>query len=90
MGGRARPPGLLHGALSRDPEHPTIASLLKDAGYRTALVGKWHAGSLPQHSPNESGFEEFSASSAVAAQLSAAWEAWNATMLPEPAPPAAG
>jgi arylsulfatase A-like enzyme len=40
-------------------DHPTIASLLKDTGYRTALVGKWHAGYLPQYSPNKSGFEEF-------------------------------
>jgi arylsulfatase A-like enzyme len=50
------PPGTLPGI---PPEHPTIASLLKDAGYRTALVGKWHAGYLPQYSPNKSGFEEF-------------------------------
>jgi len=27
------------------PAHPTIASLLRDAGYRTGFVGKWHAGS---------------------------------------------
>jgi arylsulfatase A-like enzyme len=41
------------------PEHPTIASLLKAAGYRTALVGKWHLGYLPKYSPVKSGFEEF-------------------------------
>ena len=27
-----------------EPDRPTIASLLKDAGYRTAMVGKWHVG----------------------------------------------
>src|SRR5687768_10400640 len=26
------------------PNHPTIASLLKKAGYDTALLGKWHLG----------------------------------------------
>src|SRR5688500_2469019 len=41
------------------PEHPTVASLLKAAGYRTALVGKWHLGYLPKYSPLKSGFEEF-------------------------------
>jgi arylsulfatase A-like enzyme len=41
------------------PEHPTVASLLKSAGYRTALVGKWHLGYLPTYSPVKSGFEEF-------------------------------
>ncbi len=41
------------------PEHPTVASLLRAAGYRTALVGKWHLGYLPKYSPLKSGFEEF-------------------------------
>lgn len=41
------------------PEHPTIASLLRDGGYHTALIGKWHAGYLPTYSPLKSGFEEF-------------------------------
>ena len=40
-------------------DHPTIASLLRSAGYRTALVGKWHAGYLPTYSPNKSGFDDF-------------------------------
>ena len=41
------------------PEYPTVASLLKAAGYRTALVGKWHLGYLPTYSPVKSGFEDF-------------------------------
>lgn len=41
------------------PEVPTMASLLRDAGYATALVGKWHMGSLPYFGPLKSGYQEF-------------------------------
>jgi arylsulfatase A-like enzyme len=41
------------------PEHPTPASLLKRAGYETALIGKWHLGYLPEHGPLRHGFDEF-------------------------------
>ncbi len=41
------------------PEHPTPASLLKRAGYNTALIGKWHLGYLPEHGPLRHGFDEF-------------------------------
>lgn len=40
------------------PQHPTLASLLRDAGYRTALVGKWHLGYPPHFGPLKSGYEE--------------------------------
>lgn len=40
-------------------EYPTIASLLKQSGYQTALVGKWHLGYLPTFGPLQSGFDEF-------------------------------
>ena len=45
--------------LGLPPEHPTLPSLLKGAGYRTALVGKWHLGYPPHFSPLRSGYEEF-------------------------------
>jgi arylsulfatase A-like enzyme len=41
------------------PEHPTVASRLKQAGYETALIGKWHLGFLPEHGPLRHGFDEF-------------------------------
>jgi arylsulfatase A-like enzyme len=47
------------GALGLPPEHPTLASLLRGAGYATALVGKWHLGFPPAFGPLKSGYEEF-------------------------------
>ena len=45
--------------LGLPPEHPTMPSLLRDAGYATALVGKWHMGFLPWFGPLKSGYQEF-------------------------------
>lgn len=45
--------------LGLPPEHPTLASLLRDAGYATALVGKWHLGFPPHFGPLKSGYQEF-------------------------------
>ena len=42
-----------------EPNHPTIASLLKQSGYDTALIGKWHLGFRPEWGPNAHGFDEF-------------------------------
>ena len=39
--------------------HPTIASLLREQGYHTSLVGKWHLGDLPDYCPLKSGFDQF-------------------------------
>ena len=45
--------------LGLPPEHPTLPSLLKRAGWCTALAGKWHLGYPPAFSPLRSGYDEF-------------------------------
>src|SRR5262249_31916162 len=41
------------------PEHPTLPSLLRAAGYGTTLIGKWHLGFLPKFGPLKSGYDHF-------------------------------
>jgi arylsulfatase A-like enzyme len=65
-----RYPGRLVGGL-REPigaptpvdgiplDHPTLGSLLRERGYETALIGKWHCGYLPWFSPTRLGWESF-------------------------------
>jgi len=43
--------------LSRD--EITLSSALSELGYRTAMIGKWHLGSQPQHAPLLYGFDMF-------------------------------
>jgi arylsulfatase A-like enzyme len=45
--------------LGLPPEHPTLPSLLRGAGWRTALIGKWHLGYPPAFGPLKSGYDEF-------------------------------
>ena len=45
--------------LGLPPSHPSLPSMLKDSGYRTALIGKWHLGFAPHFGPLKSGYEEF-------------------------------
>ncbi|MBM3218147.1 MAG: twin-arginine translocation pathway signal protein [Candidatus Rokubacteria bacterium] len=45
--------------LGLPPEHPTLPSLLRAAGYTTALAGKWHLGFAPHFGPLKSGYMEF-------------------------------
>ena len=49
----------LNADLGLSPSEPTLPRLLKNAGYATGLVGKWHLGSKPEFHPNRHGFDEF-------------------------------
>lgn len=46
-------------AFGLTPAFPSIATLMKANGYETALIGKWHLGELPRHSPVKNGFDYF-------------------------------
>lgn len=41
------------------PEEPTLPSQLRQAGYATSLIGKWHLGAAPRFGPRLSGYDEF-------------------------------
>lgn len=60
-GAAEEPLASAHGdkVLGLPPAHPTLPSLLQDAGYATALVGKWHLGYPPHFGPRMSGYESF-------------------------------
>ncbi len=45
--------------LGLPPEIPTLPSLLREAGYATALIGKWHLGYPPAFGPLRSGYDDF-------------------------------
>ncbi len=40
-------------------DQTTIANVLKDAGYATGLVGKWHQGKKREYHPMSRGFDEY-------------------------------
>lgn len=42
-----------------DPEAPLLPAMLKQAGYNTAIVGKWHLGLEAPNLPNLRGFDYF-------------------------------
>lgn len=46
-------------ATGLTPEAPTIATALRDVGYQTAMVGKWHLGLDEKCRPNQNGFDYF-------------------------------
>jgi arylsulfatase A len=55
----------IHGALGPNSKiginakEVTLAELVKQKGYATAAVGKWHLGSLPQFLPTKHGFDQY-------------------------------
>lgn len=45
--------------LGLDTSTKTMAEALREGGYRTGIMGKWHLGYLPEYNPVNHGFEEF-------------------------------
>jgi arylsulfatase A-like enzyme len=56
-----RPLGTTGAALEQglSPTGRSLPQLLKNNGYRTALIGKWHLGLKPEFGPNAHGFDYF-------------------------------
>jgi uncharacterized sulfatase len=46
-------------ALGLAVEEVTLADRFRSAGYRTALIGKWHLGHQPPYWPTRRGFDEY-------------------------------
>lgn len=46
-------------AISLPAKEITLAEMLRDAGYATAIFGKWHLGSETYSQPQNKGFDEF-------------------------------
>ena len=46
-------------AVGLAPSEITLARLLSGAGYRTAMVGKWHCGDQPTFLPTDHGFDSY-------------------------------
>ena len=40
-------------------EEITIADMLKEEGYQTMAIGKWHLGHMPEYLPTANGFDDF-------------------------------
>lgn len=55
----------IHGAFmpnakkGLNPNEVTIAEMLKDNGYQTAIYGKWHLGDAQEFLPTRQGFDEY-------------------------------
>jgi len=48
-----------HARYGLSPEETTLAEVLKDRGYATACIGKWHLGRSEEHTPHAAGFDHF-------------------------------
>ncbi len=57
---RALPiPGVLFpgNPIGLAPQEVTVAEVLREVGYATAIIGKWHLGDQPEFLPNRQGFD---------------------------------
>jgi arylsulfatase A len=52
-------PGVLFpgNAMGLSPNEVTVAEMLREVGYATAIIGKWHLGDQPELLPNQQGFD---------------------------------
>jgi arylsulfatase A len=48
-----------HRDVGLSSDETTFANVFRDAGYRTAVFGKWHLGYAPEYNPTKRGFDEF-------------------------------
>ncbi len=46
-------------SLGLNPAEKTVASLLKEVGYATKIVGKWHCGDQKEFLPTQHGFDSY-------------------------------
>jgi arylsulfatase A-like enzyme len=83
--GTIRVPYPGEGEAGLSPWEYTIAKLLSDAGYATALYGKWHLGDHQGRLPNDQGFDEWWGimNSSDEAGYSA-WPLFKESGMPEP------
>ena len=47
------------GLAGMSTDERTLGDVMRDAGYRTGLIGKWHLGHQARHHPINRGFDEF-------------------------------
>jgi arylsulfatase A-like enzyme len=57
--GQEEPLGAASATIGLDPALPTMPAYLRQLGYRTVLVGKWHMGDAPKFGPTKSGYDRF-------------------------------
>lgn len=50
---------IAYGHIGLPQDVPTLPGLLRQLGYHTALVGKWHLGAMPDFSPLDRGYDRF-------------------------------
>ncbi len=60
-GARVSVPGVFFpgGANGLNPKETTVAKHLKELGYATQIVGKWHLGDQPEFLPTKQGFDHY-------------------------------
>lgn len=49
----------LDSAYGLTKDIPSLPALMKESGYETALIGKWHLGFMPHQSPRSNGYDYF-------------------------------